>query len=102
VADGRSEKGLADPDGPEKQHVLLALDEAEPEEVADPIAVEGDGRVPIETLERLLVIEGRPSQTQRQVELVAAVNLVLEAELQKLLRREARLLGVRRSIRQRR
>ena len=95
VAEGRGEKGLSDTDGSHEDHVLLALDEAEGEEVADAIAIEAHGGVPVEALEGLLGVEAGPGQAQREVLLVAARDLVVEGELEEVELRELRLPRVR-------
>ncbi|MEB2283559.1 MAG: hypothetical protein OZ922_02635 [Myxococcales bacterium] len=57
VPEDAREKSLADADGAQEDDVFVALDEAEAEEVADPVAIESDRRVPIEALEGLLFLE---------------------------------------------
>ncbi len=57
VAEGAGQEGLADADGAEEDDVFVAFDEAETEEVADAVAIEGDRRIPVEALERLLLLE---------------------------------------------
>ena len=57
VAEGTGQEGLADADRAEKDDVLVAFDEAEGEEIADAVAVEGDRRVPVEAFEGVLLIE---------------------------------------------
>jgi hypothetical protein len=84
VAEGGGEEGLADADGPHEERVLLALDEAEREEVADALAVEADGRIPVEGLEGLLGLEAGAREAQREVALIAARNLVVERELEEV------------------
>jgi len=102
VAQRAGEEGLAHAHGPEEDHVLLALEEAEGEEVLDPVAVEGDGGVPVEALEGLLLLEAGPGQAQGEVLVVAAVDLVLEDELEEVELRELRLPGVGDAVGERR
>lgn len=59
VAKRRGNKRLANADGAQEQHVLVAFDKAEPKQVTHAIAVEGDGRIPVEAFECLLVIKRR-------------------------------------------
>jgi len=102
VAERASEKGLPDTDGTEEDDVLLTLDEAEAEEVADAIAVEGDGRVPVEAFQGLLLLEAGAVEAQREIRVIPPVDLVLEDELEEVELSELRLLRVGDPIRQRR
>jgi hypothetical protein len=69
----------------EEQDILGALDEAEVEQVTDPVAVEGDRRVPVEVLQRAHFFEAGLLQAQRQVRLLAPVDLILERQFQEVL-----------------
>lgn len=102
VTEGAGEEGLPDADGAEEEDVLLALEEAEREEVLHAVAVEGDRGVPVEALEGLLLLEAGAVQTHRKVLVVAAIHLVLEHELEEVELRELRLPGVGDAIRERR
>jgi len=102
VAKRAGEKRLADTDGAKEDDVLLALDEAEAEEIADTIAVEGDGSVPVETLQGLLLLETGTFESQREILVVTPVDLVLEDEFQEVEFSELRLLRVGDAIGQRR
>lgn len=102
MAQRRGEVGLPDAHGPEEDHVLLALDEAEGEEVAHAVAIEADRRVPVEALERLLLVEARPGEPHGQVALVAPCDLVVQRQLQELELTELRLPRIRDSLRERR
>jgi hypothetical protein len=59
VAERAREEGLPDPDRAEEDHILVPFDEPEREEIADAVAIEGDRRVPVEALERVLLVEAR-------------------------------------------
>jgi len=50
MAEGARQEGLPDADRAEHDDVLVAVDEAQREEVADALAVEGDRRLPVEAL----------------------------------------------------
>jgi len=102
VSECRSEEGLADADGSQEDHVLLPFDEAETEEVSDAIAIEGDGGVPDEALERLVFIEAGTHQPQAEALVVATLDFVGEHELEEVELREFRLPGVRHPVGQRR
>ena len=102
MAEGAGEEGLAHADGAEEDHILLALEEAEREEILHALAVEGDRRVPVEALEGLLLLEAGAGEAEREVLLVPAVDLVLEHELQEVELSELRLAGVGHSVGQRR
>lgn len=102
VAERTGEKRLADTDGAKEDDILLALDEAKAEEVADTIAVKGDGGVPVETLQGLLLLETGTFESQGEVLVVAPVDLVLEDEFQEVELSEFRLLRVGDAIGQRR
>lgn len=101
VGEGTGEEGLADADGPEEEDVLVAIEEAETEEVADPVAVEGDGGVPIEVLEGVGFLEAGPVEAGGKVLVLAAVDLVLESELKEVEGAEGGLLGIGSPVRQR-
>jgi len=102
VAQGTGEEGLPDSDRADEEDVFLALEEAEGEEVLHAVAIEGDRGVPVEALEGLLLFEAGAAQTQRQVLVVAAIDLVLKHELEEVEFRELRLPGVGDAIRERR
>jgi len=72
----------------------LPLDEAEAEEIADAIAIAGDRRVPVEGFERLLFLEAGAREALAEIVLIAAVDLVLEGELEELQLGELALAGV--------
>ena len=59
VAQGTGQEGLAHADRSHEDHVLAPLHEAHAEQLADPVAVEGDRGVPVEVLEGLLLGELR-------------------------------------------
>jgi hypothetical protein len=94
VSEGTGEEGLADADGPEEEDVLVALEEAEAEEIADPVPVEGDGGIPVEVLKGVGLLEAGTVETSGEVLVLPAVNLVLEGELQEAEGAEGGLLGI--------
>jgi len=102
VSQRRREEGLSDPDGSQEDHVLAALDEAQGEELAHPISVESDRRIPVEALERLFFLEAGTRQAQREIRLVPARDLVVQGQLQEVELSELRLPRVGDPLRQRR
>jgi hypothetical protein len=102
VAQGRREQRLPDADGAEEDHVFLPLDEAEAKEIADAIAVERDGRVPVEGFEGLLLFEPGTREALREIVLITPVDLVLEGELEELELGELTLAGVGDAVGERR
>ncbi len=102
MTEGASQESLPDPDGAEEDHVFLTLEEAEREEILHTVAIEGDRGVPVESLEGLLLLEAGPGETQCQVLVISAIDLVLEHELEEVELRNLRLPGVRRPVGQRR
>ena len=96
------QQSVPTPDGPEEDHVLAAIEEAEREELLEAIAVEGHGRVPVEAFQGLLLLEAGALNAKRQVLLVAPVDLVLERELEELELTQFRLPRVRHPVGERR
>lgn len=94
VADGGREKRFSDADGTEEDHIFLARDEAQAEEVADACVIERDRGLPVEAFEGLFLFEARPAEAQGEVVLIAARDLVLEGQLQEVEFSELRLAGV--------
>ena len=94
VTEGGGEEGLADADGPHEQDVLVAVQEAQAEEVPDAVAVEGDGGVPVEALESLLLSEAGLVDAQGEALAFPPVDLILEGKFQEVLMRELGLLRV--------
>ena len=84
VAEGTSQEGFADADGTEKDHVLVTFDEAEREQIADTVAVEGERRIPVETFEGVLLVEARLGEADAQVLVIAPVDLVLQREFEQI------------------
>jgi hypothetical protein len=68
VPQGAGEKCLADAHGAED----------EGEEIADATAVEGDGRLPVNALERLLFLEASAAEAQEEVLVIPPFDLVVE------------------------
>ena len=90
------------PTGPEEDHVLVALEEAEGEEILDAVAVEGHGAS--QSKPSRVCSSSKPARcdAQRQVLVVAPVDLVLERELEELELTELRLPRVRHPVGERR
>ena len=101
MADRRGEEGLAHSDRAQEERVLLALDEAEAEEILHPITIEGDRCIPVEGLQGLLLLEAGPAQPLGEVLLVATVDLVLQEQLEEVELTEFRLLRIRDPVGQR-
>ena len=102
VTERTGEKGLSDADRPEEDYVLLALDEAEGEEIADTIAVEGDRGIPVEAFEGvLLFLEAGAAEALGEILLVAPIDFVLEDKLEEVELAELGFLGVGDAVRNR-
>ena len=98
VAERTGQEGLPDTDGSEEDRVLVALEEAEREEIFDAVAIECHRRIPVEALQSLLLLEAGSGDTDRQVFVVAPVHFVLQHEFEEVELRELRLLRVRYSV----
>jgi hypothetical protein len=94
VSEGTGKEGLSDADGSEEEDVLVALEETEAEEIADPVPVEGDGGVPVEVLKGVGLLEAGPVEAGGEALVLSAVDLVLEGELQEVEGTEGGLLGI--------
>lgn len=94
MTEGGGQESLPHSDGSEEDHILLTFDEAQGEEIADAVPVEGDGSVPVEALEGLFFLKSSAAQTHSQVLLVSAIDLVLQDELEEIDFREFHLSGV--------
>ena len=101
VSQRAGEKRFPDADGAEEDGVLVALDEAETEEVAHAIAIEGNGGVPVEAFQGLLLVEAGAIESEGEIRVIAPVDLVLEDEFEEVEFRELRLLGIRDAVRER-
>src|SRR6266545_197463 len=82
VSESTCEKGLADTDRAEKDGVLVTFDKPKREEIAHSVAVEGHRSLPIEALERVLLVESGLRESNAEVLVIAPVDLVLEYELE--------------------
>lgn len=102
VAEGTGQKSLPDADGAEEDDVLVAFDEAEREEVADAVAIEGDRRVPVEALDGVLLVEARLGEPDAEIGVIASVDLVLEHEFEQIELGDLLCAGVGDAIRERR
>jgi len=101
MTDCGSQEGLSHSDRPQEEHVLLAFDEPEAEQVLHPVAIEGDRRVPVEGFEGLLLLEAGATQPLGEVLLISPVDLVLQDQLEEVELTELRLLRIRDPIGQR-
>ena len=101
VSDRAREEGLAHAHRTEEDHILLALDEAQAEQVLHAIAVEGDFRVPIEGLQGLLLFEAGSPEPQGEALVIPPIDLVLQDQLEEVEATELRLLRVGDSVGQR-
>jgi hypothetical protein len=102
MAQRTGKEGLPDPDRAEEDHVLVALEEAQAEQILHAIAIERDGGIPVEALQRLLLLEAGSIESEREILVIAAIDFVLERELEELELRKLRLPGVGDAVRQRR
>src|SRR5439155_14137734 len=66
------------------QHVLVPFDEAPSRQIEDLLTRDRGIEVEVETLERLLEIEARPPQPERELLLRPAFHFVLQEALEKL------------------
>ena len=94
MPEGGGQEGLTHAHRTEEDGVLAPFEEPEAEEIAHPVTIEGDLRVPIEPFEGLLFGEAGPLQAQLEVLLIPPVNLVLQDQLQEVLGRQLGLLRV--------
>ena len=85
----------------EEEDVLVAIEEAETEEVTDPVAVEGDGGVPIEVLEGVGLLEAGSVEAGGEVLGLSAIDLVLEGEFEEVQGAERGFGGIGGPVRQR-
>jgi hypothetical protein len=65
VAECTGEEGLSHADRAEEDDILAAFDEAEAEELLDAVSVEGDGGIPVEVLEGLVLLEAGSGESRR-------------------------------------
>lgn len=89
-----SQKSFPDPDWTKKESVFSSFEKPETEEIAHPVTIECDLRVPIEPLKGLFLCKAGPLQTQLEVVLIPPVNLVLKDQLQEVLLCQFGLLRV--------
>ena len=94
VAERTGEEALSHADGAEEDHILAAFDEAEAKEFLDAVSVEGDGGIPVEAFEGLVLLEAGSGEADLEVLVIPAVDLVLEDELEEVELRELRFLRV--------
>jgi hypothetical protein len=100
VAEGTCQESLSDPGGPHEDDVFVTMKEPEAEEVSDAVPIEVDGCVPIELFEGLRLGEARPGEPLSEIALLAAVDLVLEHELEKIIFGQLRLSRIGDTVRQ--
>ncbi len=101
VTDRGGEEGLAHPDRTEEDHILLAVDEAQAEQVLHAIAIKLDVCIPVEGLQGLLLFKTRSSESQREALVIPSIDLVLQEQLEEVEFTELRLLRVGDSVGQR-
>jgi hypothetical protein len=78
MAQGAGEEGLAhDARRSEEENGLVALQEAEAGEIVDPVAVDGDGGIPVEVLEGVGLVEAGAVELGGEVLALAPVDLFL-------------------------
>jgi hypothetical protein len=77
-----------------KYYQDAALEEAVLEQVGHPVTIEGDGRIPVEVLEGVRLGEAGGVPATAEVLLLAALDLVLEGELEEVERMQSGLVGV--------
>ena len=98
VSETGGEQRLPDADRPEEKDIFGAFEEAETEEVPDPIPVEGDGSIPVEVLEGADFLEGGLLDADGEVVLLPTVDLVLQDQFQEVVGGEGRLARVGHAI----
>jgi hypothetical protein len=81
VAERARQKSLSHSNRSLEDDVLLAIDEAEAEEVSHTVAIKSYRRVPVEILERLLFFEAGLLQPQTETLMLATVHLILKHQL---------------------
>jgi len=101
MAEAASEQRLSHAHGAQEQHVLGSFQKAQAEEVPDPIAVEGDGGIPIEVFQRAEFLHARFLEPCGKVGLLPAVDFILQGQLQEVFQAQLGFLGIGRAIRER-
>jgi hypothetical protein len=99
VSERTSKECLSDSDGSEEDGVLVAFDEAEGEEIADAVAVEGDRSVPVEALEGVLLVEAGLGEADAEILVIAAIDFVLEQKLEQIELAELLFAGIGDAVR---
>lgn len=102
VPERAREERLADADGAHEDHVLGTFDEAEAEQVAHALVIEGDLGVPVEALERLLLLEAGVLEAGGELLVIATIDLVLQHQLDELELTQLLLAGIRDPVGERR
>jgi hypothetical protein len=98
VAEGLREVALPHADWAGEDHVLLLGEPVEAEELADAGPIVADGGLPGDGLGRDLLLEAGDDEPLLEAAAVAAVDFVLEQELEKLQRTELDLAGMGRAV----
>lgn len=101
MAEAACEQGLSHAHRTQEDGIFGSFQEPETEEVSDPIAVEGDGGIPVEVFQRAEFLHARFLEPPGEVGLFAAVDFILQCQLQEVLRAELGFLGIGRAIRER-
>lgn len=84
VSKGTGKERLSNAYRPKEEDVLVAIEEAEVEEVTDPVPVEGDRGIPVEVLEGVVLLEPGPVETGGEVLVLPAVDFVLESKFEEV------------------
>jgi len=101
MAEAASEQGLPHAHRAQEYGVLGSFQEPETEEVPDPIAIEGDGGIPIEVFQRAEFLHARFLEPRGEVGFLPPVDFILQCQLQEILQAQLGFLGVGRAIRER-
>jgi hypothetical protein len=94
VAEGTGEEGFSNAHRAEQDHVFLALDKSEREEISDPIAIEANRSIPVEALQGLFLIEAGSTEAQGEVFVIAPLAFVLQEEFEQVELGELGLSGI--------
>ena len=101
MAEAASEQGLSHAHRAQEDGIFGSFQEAKTEEVPDPIAIEGDGGIPIEVFQRAEFLHARFVQPRGEVGFLPPVDFILQSQLQEVLQAQLGFLGVGRAIRER-
>ena len=85
MAEAACKQGLSHTHRTQKDGIFGSFQEPETEEIPDPIAVKGDGGIPVEVFQRAEFLHARFLQPSGEVGLLPAVDLILQCQLQEVL-----------------